>query len=398
MYEETTILRATREKATHCSKCAKEVPNLVDVVSKLCEENGCRKNVTRGYPGDKPIRCRLHALDGMIDVKSRKCVVCKEAGVNKQPTYGVTKPTHCKEHKTEEMTDLKHSRVERCIECSTRCTYGITGEKATHCSKHKSHDMVDVVSQMCSKCNAIQGVFGNGDTKKLFCKACSDGNMKNVRARMCEKCGEHQSCFNYKGDAVPRFCTGCKLKNMIDVRNPRCRSCHLFYVTRKKLCSYCSPHSTIKQKTREMLVVNRLTEEKILYEHDNSIGFVCGNYRPDVKIDADTHFVIVEIDEDQHRQYDTSCEIARMLNIHQAIGMRCVFIRYNPDVFRVHDKVTKVPTKIRLRTLVDQVKYHMSTLPDEEISVYRMYYNNDSVKHVEKYDIGYEMSKMIKTL
>jgi len=107
---------------------------------------------------------------------------------------------------------------------------------------------------------------------------------------------------------------------------------------------YCKAHAE-----PEMINVNSLKENNISFIHNKSVGFVCGNYRPDIKIDAGTHFVIVEVDEDQHRQYDSSCEIVRMLNIYQAEGMRCVFLRYNPDVFRDENGIT-YPFKNFIRT------------------------------------------------
>ena len=367
------------KKASHCSKCATD--DMIDVISRRCKHPSCRKNPTYGKPGGTHEYCQKHALPGMIDVKNKRCKLCK-----KQPTYGVDYPTHCKEHKTNDMSDMRHG-TERCKKCSKRATYSLTSYPPTHCTEHKTDDMKDIVSVMCAKCGEIQGRYGN-TRKTVYCVSCKDKDMKNVKARMCEDCGEHQPTFNYKGVKPPRFCAACKLDDMVDVINPMCKSCGLFVIPKKPhLCSYCKPKSTIRQKTREMLVVNHLEENGIKFTHNKSVGYVCGNYRPDVLIDADTHFVIVEIDEDQHRQYDPSCETARMYNIYQAQGMKCVFLRYNPDVFHVEGKAKKVQKPKRLAALLREVVRHMNNEPEEQISVFRLFYNNDTGEYVVPYEL-----------
>lgn len=368
------------KKATHCSKCATD--SMVDLVSNLCTRKECRKNATYGFQNDaKASRCKPHAEDGMIDIKNAKCKLC-----SRQPTFGKrTKATHCLEHKTDDMIDCRH-KTETCKKCPRRATYSL-GKRPTHCNKHRTDAMRDVVSIMCEKCGEKQPSFGFSK-EELYCKNCKTEEMKNVRARMCEKCGEHQPTFNYKGIKPARFCCGCKLDGMVDVVNPRCKSCGLFVINRKPyLCSYCKPASTLRQKTKEMMVVNHLREKEIEFIHNKSVGFVCGNYRPDIKIDCGTHFIIVEIDEDQHSQYPESCEVARMVNIAQAEGLPCVFVRYNPDVFRVKGKAKKVHTKTRLELLTSTIEENMHVCPEHSLTAVRLFYNNDTGRHTCPYSL-----------
>lgn len=63
----------------------------------------------------------------------------------------------------------------------------------------------------------------------------------------------------------------------------------------------------------------------------------CFKYRPDFLIDCNTHFVVLEIDENQHKDRADECETVRMMiNIFQSLGMPTKFIRYNPDKYRVN--------------------------------------------------------------
>ena len=66
---------------------------------------------------------------------------------------------------------------------------------------------------------------------------------------------------------------------------------------------------------------------------DKTIDSACSKRRPDMFIDLLTHVVIIEVDENQHKQ--TSCENKRMMQLYQDVAHRpCVFIRFNPDSYR----------------------------------------------------------------
>ena len=49
--------------------------------------------------------------------------------------------------------------------------------------------------------------------------------------------------------------------------------------------------------------------------------------------------IIVEIDENQHIDYDCSCENKRMMELSQDVGHRpIIFIRFNPDDYMKGNK------------------------------------------------------------
>jgi hypothetical protein len=379
------------QKATHCSKCA--TIEMVDLVSNLCSYEDCRKNANYGNIGEKASRCKTHCEKDMIDVKSKKCKLC-----TKQPTFGIGGKiaTHCLEHKTEEMKDCKHSK-EICEKCDIRASYGLE-KLPTHCTDHKTEQMKDLVSKMCKNCNEKQPVFGYSK-ENMVCIDCKEKDMKNIKHKMCQKCNEKQPTFNYKGIKPPIFCSGCSLDGMVDVINPRCKSCSLFVVNKKPhLCNYCNTTSTLRQKTKEMDVVNYLQLLGYNFIHNKSVGFVCGNYRPDIKIDANTHIVIVEIDEDQHNQYDHSCEMARMFNIFQSEGMRCVFLRFNPDVFKINGKTKKVYKDTRLKILATKIKDSMNNIPEDDLTIYKLFYDNTEDINTFKVDVDKKYMDLLNVI
>ncbi len=69
---------------------------------------------------------------------------------------------------------------------------------------------------------------------------------------------------------------------------------------------------------------------------DRKVDGGCSNRRPDGLLDLLTHSLIIEIDEDQHRGYDTQCELTRLNELFTDLGDRpIIFIRLNPDSYRI---------------------------------------------------------------
>ena len=120
--------------------------------------------------------------------------------------------------------------------------------------------------------------------------------------------------------------SGCPKCNM-------CPSCQL-WTTSGKLCSYCKPKDVnmVYHKTKEWRILKKELPEKD-FVHNKSVGTTCTPNKifPDILFDLDTHHVIVEIDEHQHRGASYNCEEKRMRDIIANLGTSCYFIRYNPD-------------------------------------------------------------------
>lgn len=166
---------------------------------------------------------------------------------------------------------------------------------------------------------------------------------------------------------------------MIDIKHKKCIACNLFRADRKPyLCSYCNPASSSRQKTSEMILYNFLTEEKIQFIHNKSVGYVCGDYRPDFLIDCATHFIVIENDEDQHRQYPKECEMVRMRNIEFALGLKTHFIRYNPDAHKINGKTKRVSRKKRMEALLLLIEKLKLSQPDDNLenNITYLYYDS----------------------
>lgn len=138
-----------------------------------------------------------------------------------------------------------------------------------------------------------------------------------------------------------------------------CPSCNI-WKSKGKLCEYCKPHDQNKyyMKTKELDIV-RYIRENILdhdFMHNISVGSECtgGHLFPDIRFDCNTYYLIVEVDEFQHRGAGYKCDKQRMYDIIAKLGMPCIFIRYNPD--------NKNSSK---RILLDEIKNCLDIVIDD---------------------------------
>ena len=129
----------------------------------------------------------------------------------------------------------------------------------------------------------------------------------------------------------------------------KCINCQFYQVRYSgDMCSTCAGYRENSEefKLRELM---NLWFQDLKIAHDRIIEGSCLRYRPDFFIEAPNgHIIILEIDEEHHKQYDINCEIVRMFNIQQAIMTPIVFVRYNPDAYKPGGvKTTAVAKKVR---------------------------------------------------
>lgn len=103
-----------------------------------------------------------------------------------------------------------------------------------------------------------------------------------------------------------------------------------------------------------------------IYNKKVNMNSTCQTYYPDFLKDCGTFFLIIECDEKAHKDYPFSCERIRENNIVFALGLPCVFIRYNPD-----KKGIKEETKQRL--LKSYMDYYLQKEFSDNEVVYLFY-------------------------
>jgi hypothetical protein len=360
-----------------------------NVKHKRCEYENCKKTSSYGLIGKTAIHCKLHADEDEIDVRHSRC---KERGCNSRPTFGLIdgKVNHCNIHAKENEIDLNNKKVCQENGCSKRPSYGPEAGVLLHCFEHYKDDEENQKHKKCEYKNC-KTIAGFGIKKAIHCYEHKKDNEKCITRSKCEyhKC-DKRPIYGVKGQP-PKHCSAHKNENEIDLNSIRCKDCGLFTVGKKPYkCSYCKDDSDKRKKTKEMKVVDYFKEQKMDFIHNKSVGAECGSYRPDLLFDTGTHFVVVEIDEEQHKsvtdnsRYGNICERVRENNIFIALGLPTVFIRYNPDSYKIDGKTIKMYSKQRLSILQNKVNYHLKNIPEKHISAEFLFYD-DYDKKTEEY-------------
>jgi hypothetical protein len=358
----------------------------------MCVYPDCKTQPTFNIIGEKRMYCSKHKTKEMIDVVSKTCLNC-----SKQPSYNIVgeNPEYCAEHKTKEMIDSRHKT---CLNCSKRPTFNIIGEIAQYCSEHKTDVMVDVNSKSCLNCSK-RPTFNLAGKKAQYCSEHKTDVMVDVNNKTCLHCSTIPT-FNLAGKKA-EYCGEHKTKEMINVKDKHCKTPLCLTLVKNKYSGYCLfcyihmfPDKTVSRnyKTKEQSVVDFIQFKFPLpWLTDKSLG-ACSRRRPDLMIDLMTHVLIIEVDENQHVDYDCSCQNKRLMELSQDVAHRpIIFIRFNPDGYTDKKRIPScwgidgrgmcVVKKQndwvkRLSTLEFQVNYWMKNQPAKTIEIVQLFYDN----------------------
>ena len=198
-------------------------------------------------------------------------------------------------------------------------------------------------------------------TKRCKCKELATHGESPHNRTTCE---EHAVDASFA--FVERACVSCGLSHYVLDHNNHCKD--------------CDPTQFNLVRLRKQRVVRDFLEangQGDWVSYDRKIPEGCGLERPDFLYDFGKLFVVLEVDEWQHRDRACSCEQTRMVNISQSLGMQTLFIRYNPDSFTINGQVSRVPTKRRLDELLRMLKQYRDGQLSSFCMVRYMYYDSD---------------------
>jgi len=396
----------------YCNTHKKE--NMVDVKNKTCIELNCETLSCYNIKGQKtPLYCNTHKKDNMVDIKNNICI---EPNCETRSSYNMEgrKALYCSVHKKESMVNVTSKN---CIEpnCKKRPNYNIEGQKAVlYCNTHKKDNMVDVNHKTCieSNCKIRPNYNIKGQKVTLYCYAHKKENMVDVKHKTCiePNCEIRSSC-NIEGQKKPLYCNTHKKDNMIDVTSKRCKTPLCYTMVQKKYDGYCFfcfihtfPDSLITRnyKTKEREVTEYITKtfSQYTWNIDKKIKDGCSKRRPDLLLDMGDQVIIIEIDENQHIDYDCSCENKRLMEISQDLEHRpIIFIRFNPDEYNIGETkiqscfgynmkgVCRLKPKYinewneRLLVIKQQIEYWTNPLnkTNKTIEVIQLYFDNFKV-------------------
>jgi hypothetical protein len=273
-------------------------------------------------------------------------------------------------------------RKERCVECkgSQICEHNLRKSRCALCGgneicehgKHKSNCVEchgsnicehDKIRYQCVDCDG--GRICKHKKRKSHCKIC--GGSELCKSEWCEITGNSR----YEG-----YCLNCFIHLFPDKPNTR------------------------NYKTKEKAVVDYILKEFPLEKYswiaDKKVYDGCSKRRPDLFLDLGYQIIIVEVDENQHIDYDCICENKRLMELSKYVYHRpIVFIRFNPDEYtNKNQKVTSCwtlnktgicvlkKTKIkewnsRLNALKNQIDYWCQkySILNKTLEIIQLFYN-----------------------
>jgi len=390
-----------------------KLDGMVNLKNKLCIHPNCKIRPSYNLEVEtKALYCNTHKLNGMVNVRNKTCV---HPNCNMQSNYniqGETKGLYCSVHKLEGMINVTEKK---CIHsnCIKRPIYNMDGEKeAIYCFSHKLEGMVDVKHKKCIELNCKLRPLYNFEEKKepIYCFSHKKEGMINICIKTCI----HTNCktrasYNLQGETKPLYCFSHKKEVMINIRAQTCKTHLCGKQVNEKYDGYCLrcyiylfPDNPVSRnyKTKEFAVVEFVKNKFQNYSWiaDKIVSDGCSKKRPDLLLDLGYQIIIIEIDENQHIDYDCSCENKRIMELSQDLGHRpIIFIRFNPDDYNTKEKkITscwglngkgiciikkskKKEWEERLNTLEHQINYWINpeNKTDKTIEIIQLFYNNN---------------------
>jgi hypothetical protein len=272
-----------------------------------------------------------------------------------------------------------------CANCCTRSSYNTIGSiLPKYCTKHKDESMVRIIMGECRANGCVISPSYNmpNEVIPIFCSKHKNSIMIDVKHKVCKTnlCG-------------------------IQVRNPNydgyCFRCFVY--------THPNEYNYRNYKTKEIYVRDYILTKFSQYTWicDKKITDGCSNRRPDILLDLGDKVLIIEVDENQHNNYDNICELVRITNISDDLNNRpIVLIRFNPDNYTdKYNTIIKSPWKInkngycvihnqneidnRLTVLSNKIKYIVKSTYTDLLTIYKLFYNIFSINLKYKLSINY---------
>jgi hypothetical protein len=268
----------------------------------------------------------------MVDVKNKRC---QQSGCIKQPTFaklGELIPALCKDHQLPDMVDVKNKRCQQ-SGCTTRATYGYLTFPPERCAQHQDekNPMVFYPTARCIIKGCREFATSGKASKRQHCSDHAQPGEISFAKQLC--IGPNK--------------TGCYEMAMLSPKSQLCVGCDPNYSMVKRV-------KMEENAVRSLLVHNGYKH----FVYDRALPDNCGmTYRPDFLFEKPGFFVILEVDEHQHKNYQCvgqcicdvkplcECEYKRMREIAFINTIPTLFIRFNPHKYKTKGSMKSIAAR-----------------------------------------------------
>lgn len=324
-------------------------------------------------------------------------------------------------------------RKRNCVECvgSSICIHKKRKSRCTECSGTEICEH-NCKKYRCFQCNGssicehnkrrerckicVHLLFCEHQNRKATCYVCKQERTceHNKNREKCSQCNPtYNHCEHNINKYICKICSNCAYC-IHDKYKPRCKDCGGSSLCLSEFCdkmaikhynNYCltcciqvCPEIEVVRnyKTKERNVVEHVLERfpDFTWISDKKVQDGCSRRRPDLLLDYGSHIIIVEIDENRHKDYESTCENKRMMEISQDVGHRpIVFVRFNPDDYVQEDgkKITScwknnklgvyaIPASkqkewmVRILTLLNTIQHYMDNPCEKTIDIVELFF------------------------
>jgi hypothetical protein len=212
---------------------------------------------------------------------------------------------------------------QQCIidNCNNRARYNEQGKKgAKYCSEHKLSNMSDNTKKICIEENCNNGAHYTikNNNNGIYCNLHKKDNMCSNKVKTCK----YDNCltdayFGTKEDPK-QYCVTHKKDKMYNYHNQP----EEYYDDIKNNCL-----------NKEQKVKQFLEDNNIKFIFNKKIKESKDNYKPDFLLEYKSHYIIIEIDENQNKRshYCIDNEIKRNISLKNNLDKPLLIIRFNPD-------------------------------------------------------------------
>ncbi len=289
-------------------------------MSKTC--NQCNSSLPLESFYKRHNQCKLCTKNKRKCIHNKFKAYCKECGGSQICSHNIIKA--------------------QCRDCggSAFCEHNIKRSTCRECgdSAFCEHN---IQKAQCRDCGG--SAFCEHDIRRSRCRECGGSAfcMHNMRNDYCRECGGSAFCMH---NIQKSQCIICTPKNA-------CIECKSVYVNKTTYCyplcqaCFCNKYPDNEKSTLYKIKERYLRDELRLRFPDKNINMIfdkavdggCSKKRPDILIDLLLYSIIIECDEEQHKNYE--CENKRTMQLFEDLGNRpLIMIRFNPDSYVENDK------------------------------------------------------------
>ena len=229
---------------------------------------------------------------------------------------GSKQAEYCSKHAPDNYIDVKHKRCKQ-ADCNTRASFGLSGYSTEYCAEHKLPNMI--------------------------ARPLQKSKTKNIKCLYCE------TDIHY----TDKFCSSCK--------------------------QYIKLGTTVKFHAKEQRIKYLLESHNIDFIHDKIVDSKCSKKRPDFNIPTSFGYIIIEVDEYQHKakNYSSECEMSRMKQIYMDLGTpHVLFIRYNPDYYKTKMIYKRIQREKYLMRVIYKYQNISPDTIDWNLAIIYLFYDN----------------------